>query len=95
MKDSIAAKLQQLTLRLEELNGLLSSETATANMDNYRKLTREYADLTPVVEAFLEFRKAEQDIAMHDADAASVRQAIPEPGSELLSTIRRFFGLNG
>ena len=45
MKPSIAAKLSQLTIRLEELNQLLSSEDATSNLDNYRKLTREHAEI--------------------------------------------------
>ncbi|MCE9639911.1 MAG: peptide chain release factor 1 [Betaproteobacteria bacterium] len=62
MKDSIAAKLQQLTLRLEELNGLLSSENATASMDNYRKLTREHAEITPVVELYKLYRQSEDDM---------------------------------
>ncbi len=50
MNNSIAAKLTQLSVRLEELTRLLSSETITANLDNYRKLTRERAEITPVVE---------------------------------------------
>ncbi len=62
MKESIAAKLQQLTLRLEELNGLLSSENATASMDNYRKLTREHAEITPVVELYKSYRQSEDDM---------------------------------
>ena len=62
MKDSIAAKLQQITLRLEELNGLLSSENATASMDNYRKLTREHAEITPVVEHYKLYRHSEDDM---------------------------------
>ena len=62
MKSSIASKLTQLTLRLEELNQLLSSETATANMDNYRKLTREHSELTPVVELYRDYRKSEEDL---------------------------------
>ena len=62
MKSSIAAKLTQLTLRLEELNQLLSSETATANLDNYRKLTREHSDITPVVELYRTYRKSEEDL---------------------------------
>ena len=62
MKSSIAAKLLQLTLRLEELNQLLSSETATANLDTYRKLTREHADITPVVELYRSYRKGEEDL---------------------------------
>ena len=62
MKESIDSKLTQLTLRLEELDHLLSSENATANMDNYRKLTREHAEITPVVELYRTYRGAEGDL---------------------------------
>ena len=41
MKSSIAAKLAQLTRRLDELNALLASGEVTQNLDNYRKLTRD------------------------------------------------------
>ena len=67
MKPSIASRLEQLSRRHVEVGDLLASENATSNMDQYRKLTREYSDLTPVVERFLDFRRAEQDIA--DAQA--------------------------
>ena len=62
MKQSIADRLAQLTLRLDELNQLLSSETVTANLDNYRKLTREHAEIAPVVELYRSYRKSEEDI---------------------------------
>ena len=62
MKSSIAAKLAQLTLRLGELNQLLSVENVTANLDNYRKLTREHAEIAPVVELYQSYRKSEEDI---------------------------------
>jgi peptide chain release factor 1 len=62
MKPSIASKLLQLSNRLEELNQLLSDENVTSNMDNYRKLTREHAELTPVVEQFHAYQQAEADI---------------------------------
>jgi CRP-like cAMP-binding protein/small-conductance mechanosensitive channel len=39
-------------------------------------------------------RKAEQDVAMHTTDEAAARQAIPQRRSEILATIRRFFGLD-
>ena len=51
MNKSIAAKLTQLSVRLEELNRLLSSESITANLDNYRKLTRERAEIAPATES--------------------------------------------
>jgi len=63
MKPSIAAKLAQLTLRLEELNRLLSAENATANLDHYRKLTREHAEILPMVELYRSWQHGEQDIA--------------------------------
>lgn len=63
MKPSIAAKLAQLADRLEEVGMLLSSEDATRDMDQYRKLTREHAELTPVVELYHQFRQVEEDLA--------------------------------
>ena len=63
MKPSIQKKLAALSQRLEELNLLLSSEKATADMDNYRKLSREHAELGPIVEQYHAYRKIESDIA--------------------------------
>ncbi|XZG69976.1 peptide chain release factor 1 [Chitinibacteraceae bacterium HSL-7] len=63
MKPSIVNKLAQVADRLEEVNGLLASEDATRDMDQYRKLTREHAEITPVVELYLRFRQAESDRA--------------------------------
>ncbi|MDQ8020366.1 MAG: peptide chain release factor 1 [Moraxellaceae bacterium] len=63
MKDSIRSKLVQLTERLEELDRLLATEAVTSDMDQYRKFTREHAEITPVVELFRQFRQAEDDEA--------------------------------
>ena len=63
MKPTIASKLAQLSARLEELNALLSSEDVTSNLDNYRKLTREHAEIGPVVELFHAYQKSERDVA--------------------------------
>lgn len=41
MNKNIADRLTRLSVRMEELNQLLSSESVTADLDNYRKLTRE------------------------------------------------------
>ena len=63
MKASLQNKLAALGERLEELNRLLSSETATADMENYRKISREHAEITPVVEHYREYQKIESDLA--------------------------------
>ncbi|MDD5240482.1 MAG: peptide chain release factor 1 [Sulfuricella sp.] len=62
MKPSIQAKLDQLAERLVELTQLLSSTGVTSDMENYRKLTREHAEITPVVELYQRFQQAEQDL---------------------------------
>jgi peptide chain release factor 1 len=63
VKPSIATKLDQLSRRLEELNRLLASETATRDMDEFRRLSREHAEITPVVERFNQHQAAESDLA--------------------------------
>ncbi|WP_157670146.1 peptide chain release factor 1 [Chitinibacter sp. GC72] len=67
MKPSILNKLAQLADRLEEVGALLASEEATRDMDQYRKLNREYSELTPVVELWHEFNRINADLA--DAEA--------------------------
>lgn len=62
MKPSIIAKLAQLADRLEEVGGLLASEEATRDMDQYRKLNREFSELTPVVELWHDFNRINDDI---------------------------------
>jgi peptide chain release factor 1 len=63
MKKSIRDKLEQLQLRLRELDGLLSAEDIARDMDNYRKLSREHAEIGPVVDLYAAYRKAEADLA--------------------------------
>jgi len=63
MKPSMLAKLDQLTERLEEVNNLLMQEGVTADMEQYRKLTREHAELEPLVALYKDYVQAGQDIA--------------------------------
>jgi peptide chain release factor 1 len=62
MKPSMLTKLANLGERLDEVNRLLSSEGITDDMDNYRKLTREHAEITPIVEQYRAFEQAEADL---------------------------------
>jgi peptide chain release factor 1 len=62
MNPSIAAKLAQLSERLLEVNQLLSTEEATRNMDAFRKLNRERAEIEPVVELYHAYQACEADI---------------------------------
>jgi peptide chain release factor 1 len=62
LKPSMLTKLDHLAERLVEVNHLLMQENVTSDMDNYRKLNREYAELTPVVELYQRYRQAQDDI---------------------------------
>ena len=67
------AKLEQLDARLAELNSLLVQEEITKNMDQYRKLNREHAEISPVVEQFQLYQQAQAD-----EEAAIAMQSDPD-----------------
>ena len=73
MKPSMKAKLEQLDARLAELNSLLVQEEITKDMDQYRKLNREHAEISPVVEQFQLYQQAEAD-----EEVALAMQSDPE-----------------
>ena len=57
------AKLAQLARRLTEIDGALSQEDATADLDQFRRLSRERAEIEPLVNGFNEFLAASRDLA--------------------------------
>jgi peptide chain release factor 1 len=63
MKPSIAAKLAALEARLKEIDARLADPEVTNDLDNYRKLSQERSEISPVVETFGEHRRAAADLA--------------------------------
>ena len=63
MKPSLRAKLDSQAKRLEELNRLLSAEGVTRDLGEYKKLSREHAELTHLAEIYGRYRQAERDAA--------------------------------
>ena len=55
-------KLEDLLIRFEEIMGELGEPTVTNNQDRFRKLMKEQSDLTPIVEAYKEYKKTRQDV---------------------------------
>jgi peptide chain release factor 1 len=89
MKRSIAVRLEQLRSRLSEVNALLSAENATRDLEQFRRLSREHAELSPVVDLFAEYRKAEQGIAeaqemLSDAEMKAYAEGEVKTGKERL-----------
>lgn len=66
MKPSLLNKLAQLADRLAEIDRLLTLETSAQDMDNYRRLTREYAEISPVVALYHQFFATQ--LALDDAE---------------------------
>ena len=62
MKQSMQNKLNTLQIRLDELNTELSSESATNDMERYKKISKEHSDITPVVDIYKEFIRLNKDI---------------------------------
>jgi peptide chain release factor 1 len=63
MKPTIATKLASLDARLREIDARLSDPEVVNDLDNYRKLSQERAEIQPLVEVFADYRKAEGDVA--------------------------------
>jgi peptide chain release factor 1 len=62
MQSSIVHKLEHIKERHQEVSALLSDAGTIADQDNYRKLSMEYSQLTPVVEAFDDWQRASRDL---------------------------------
>ena len=96
MKQSIRDKLENLVARLDELDRILASGEATRDMDQYRKLSREHAELGPVVALYQSWRQTESDLQsalemmsdpemkdLAEAEVKSAKERLPEIETEL------------
>ena len=62
MKPTLRTKLDGLVGRLQDVNALLAAESATHDLEQFKKLSREYAELSSVVALYDEYRKVEGDL---------------------------------
>lgn len=98
MKDSIKLKLANLQDRYEELAALLSDAEIIANQERFRALSKEFAEIEPVVKAYTQYeavldqlqqaremqKDADSDIrAMADEEVKSIESGIDEQELEL------------
>jgi peptide chain release factor 1 len=75
VKPSIRSKLENLSDRLEELNALLADPGVISDQDRFRGLSKEYAQVSPVVEAFNDYRHT---LAAIDSAREMLRESDPE-----------------
>lgn len=82
MKASIRQKLDNLAERIEEINALLSDAETISDNNKFRELSKEYAQLNPIVMVFNNYRSALDDLdaakEMLDEDDADMREMAEE-----------------
>ncbi len=61
MKESIRSKLEQITDRFEEITALLADPSVQSDQNQFRDLSREYAQVEPVAMCFRDYRRSEED----------------------------------
>lgn len=62
MKSSIQNRLEQLSDRFEEVSALLSDASTISNQDKFRDLSREFAEIEPIVHCFQAWKSSLADI---------------------------------
>jgi peptide chain release factor 1 len=62
MKPSIQNRLEQLVERFEEVNALLADAATIADQKKFRDLSREFAEIEPVVKCFQAWQQSLEDV---------------------------------
>jgi len=91
MKASLLNKLDNLSDRFEELTALLGDAEVISNQSQFRAYSKEYAEIEPVIAAYRELRKVQDDLqgaqallkdsdpdmrAMAEEEVAEAREAL-------------------
>lgn len=63
INDNMRSKLRQLARRLEEIDGMFADPACASDMSKFRALTKERADIEPVVKKHLELESVDMDIS--------------------------------
>ena len=61
MNATLRSRLERAVVRLEELNGLLAAEDATRDLQQFKRLSREHAEIAGLADLYARYRRAEAD----------------------------------
>ena len=81
MKESIRTRLEQINARFEEISLLLSEQEVMADQNQFRDLSREYAQLNPIVQSYRQWvdkKVAEDDTRAMLAESEGEMKALAE-----------------
>ena len=63
MENNMFHKLDDLLMRYEDLTAELNNPSVVENQTRFRKLMKEQSDLTPLVDAYKEYKGCQQTVA--------------------------------
>jgi peptide chain release factor 1 len=77
MKDTLRQQFERLAMRLSELDATLADPSVVSDMNRFRGLTREHAEVDSVVQRFRRYQQRERDLLaardmLDDADLAEM-----------------------
>lgn len=87
-------RLEDLVMRLEEVLNQLSEPDVASNPERFRKLMKEQSDLTPIVEAYREYKRNRQNIEeslmlLDEESDEEMRELAKEELSESKASVER------
>ncbi|GFI25404.1 peptide chain release factor 1 [Lachnospiraceae bacterium] len=87
-------RLEDLVMRLEEVLNQLSEPDVASNPERFRKLMKEQSDLTPIVEAYREYKRNRQNIEeslmlLDEESDEEMRELAKEELSESKANVER------
>ncbi|WP_353571809.1 peptide chain release factor 1 [Candidatus Albibeggiatoa sp. nov. BB20] len=93
LKDSIRSKLDDLSERLHELDGLLAAPEIITNQNKFRALSIEYSEIKPVVDCFESYNQAVEDInsAKEMLSDPEIKELAEEEVQEAEATQQRLY----
>ncbi|MDG2395984.1 peptide chain release factor 1 [Candidatus Thioglobus sp.] len=93
MNESILAKLEQMSMRLEEVGAMLSDPEIASDAKKFRELSIEHSQLTPVNEQYQEYLSTEQNLEdaklMLEEDDAEIKAMAKDEINEAKDSLER------
>jgi peptide chain release factor 1 len=86
MNQSIITKLEQLSMRLEEINALLSEQSIASNQNKFRELSIEHSQLSPINDQYNQYLSTISDINTAKKLLTEDDQDIKEMAEEEISS---------
>ncbi|MCK7542904.1 peptide chain release factor 1 [Marinobacter bryozoorum] len=89
MKASIQARLEQLVDRFEEVSALLGDPGVIADQKQFRELSKEFAEIEPIVQCFQAWRRTLDDLATAEELAREGDADMREMAEEEITSARQ------